>query len=1419
MRPQPLSSISPSSNVLGRKPLGTRRRKSEIEIQTRLNEFKKNRFLANKVQPTNGKSKWSTLRSKQLHQLTEKNVQSTVLGLVWKWYIIHPNHRAKLCWDFLIATVILFVCLTVPVRLCFELKDTTNWMIVDFAGDGLFVMDMFFNFFTAIEVTQSSTKIVYEKNLKVIARTYLHSKWFLIDIVSTFPFDYLAQGIGTGVGLRSLRTIRVLRLTRLLKVSRSFKLVKIMQRFQEKNFVRPAYFRLFTLLFKVLMLGHVLSCFWYYSALVRVGEGKTWLDVSSVDIDPAVTPFLTKYLWSLYWSIATLTSVGYGDVYATTTSERILSIIATILGSTVFGFIIGNIGSIMDSVDVRGTQYKRRIGDIKNYMIDRKMPWSLQKKVIKYYETYYDWKSVFEEGEILSNLPALIRHRVTRANSVQIVTNIFFFKQWCEKDMGLMTTIFAQLKPQHATVGETLSVQNDIGRELYFILNGSVGSFWQMPNITKDIIAAVKKEHGSADGEQLGSEKLAKLVLARCQLMKQCQDFDGLGRAFKKGSKVTRSRSRRLSKPKRSSTVGSGRLDRLKSKLSDALATKNTLPERVTEGSLHLVKLHRSGDHFGLMSVFLGRPQPTRYDAMSSFTFFTVNIDDMLQILSHGYEHIEHELTVQAEARFDHFKKVSTQMVMQRIQEKLDTKGPKIPVLVSVSIPVETSSDGAASERKKSRRAESEKIIHLPVAVDELIPREDLFRQTAHYMTQEETHQILYAEESSPVLKRKTSYRAEKLLNPLKQLYALIFQNAREDRKFMCRVTRSVWTKHESIRESFKDDIADTHISHYLEQADTDLYHRWMCHPSCSYKLAWDSFTTLLILYSVITVPFFVCFDIALSTEMASFHLVIDFIFFVDVIVSFRTAYLEPTTGIVDTIPSHMAMKYLKGWFWPDFVSCIPVDQVVEAYEGLRGASKFRTLKLIRTVRLVRLLKLARLSKLSRFIRFLEEVVEVPSALLKMIKLFVQVTFIGHLLACMWYFIGTQGEISVRDGSSWWAGTDLPSPEEVSSLSSAAAEMYVASMYWTLSSMTTVGYGDISATTDGERCWSIVTMLLGATVFGYIVGSMSTLVEQLDTVKARYAEKVELVKNYIRERRLPEELSKSIIMYYEQYLYRKSAFDESALLKNLSESLKREIVMFENADIVDKIPIFQGIRDDLFISNIMSIMVPVSFAGGDIVVKKGTYGQEMYFIVKGCVEVTARTDNSGKDLKTYVIIREGGSFGELSLLLNCKRSATVAALNECNMFVLHRQKLDEIMLFYPQLQSVLQNHVVSMVQGLTKRGQRLHDSVSNEELIEHMFDEHEGDWNLDQVPGEIGEPTDAGGSVKSVRKRRASRSVNHTTPSPTTRFLRRKNSAKRSDDGSLRLRSASTDSGDMNMTLPLATYSQPEDKQIEVAES
>ena len=146
-------------------------------------------------------------------------------------------------------------------------------------------------------------------------------------------------------------------LTRLFKVSRSFKLVKLWDRFQESQALHPAYTRLMGLLFKVIMLGHVLACLWHYIPLIEDGRDN-WF--TSYGIDEHTGAFSTKYTASLYWAVATLTGVGYGDIHATTTSERVMSIFATILGSTVFGFIIGNIGSIMDSVDVRGSRRIRR---------------------------------------------------------------------------------------------------------------------------------------------------------------------------------------------------------------------------------------------------------------------------------------------------------------------------------------------------------------------------------------------------------------------------------------------------------------------------------------------------------------------------------------------------------------------------------------------------------------------------------------------------------------------------------------------------------------------------------------------------------------------------------------------------------------------------------------------------------------------------------------------------------------------------------------------------------------------------------------------------------------------------------------------------------------------------------------------------
>jgi len=70
---------------------------------------------------------------------------------------------------------------------------------------------------------------------------------------------------------------------------------------------------------------------------------------------------------------------------------------------------------------------------------------------------------------------------------------------------------------------------------------------------------------------------------------------------------------------------------------------------------------------------------------------------------------------------------------------------------------------------------------------------------------------------------------------------------------------------------------------------------------------------------------------------------------------------------------------------------------------------------------------------------------------------------------------------------------------------------YVAALYWTVTTLTTVGYGDIVPATSAERVIACVVMILGGMAFGYIIGNMSALVSRINIREAALEEKAESV--------------------------------------------------------------------------------------------------------------------------------------------------------------------------------------------------------------------------------------------------------------------------------------------------------------------
>ena len=60
-------------------------------------------------------------------------------------------------------------------------------------------------------------------------------------------------------------------------------------------------------------------------------------------------------------------------------------------------------------------------------------------------------------------------------------------------------------------------------------------------------------------------------------------------------------------------------------------------------------------------------------------------------------------------------------------------------------------------------------------------------------------------------------------------------------------------------------------------------------------------------------------------------------------------------------------------------------------------------------------------------------------------------------------------------------------------------DLYIVAVYFTVTTITTVGYGDISASCTNERILSIIIMIVGVVSFSFATGSLTSIISDVDT--------------------------------------------------------------------------------------------------------------------------------------------------------------------------------------------------------------------------------------------------------------------------------------------------------------------------------
>ncbi|KAI6072477.1 Potassium voltage-gated channel subfamily H member 4 isoform X3 [Aix galericulata] len=449
-------------------------------------------------------------------------------------------------------------------------------------------------------------------------------------------------------------------------------------------------------------------------------------------------------------------------------------------------------------------------------------------------------------------------------------------------------------------------------------------------------------------------------------------------------------------------------------------------------------------------------------------------------------------------------------------------------------------------------------------------------------------------------------------------LHRLSTQFARRDRSEM-KIHRNVFESKPSVPE-YK--VASVQKARFI------LLH-------CSvFKALWDWLILLATFYVAVTVPYNVCFtgtedspSAARSTIVSD--IAVEMLFILgrdaqrgDIALNFRTTYVSQSGQVVYE-PRSICIHYVATWFFVDLIAALPFDLLY-----VFNVTVTSLVHLLKTVRLLRLLRL--LQKLERYSQYSAMVLTLLTSMFALL---------AHWMACVWYVIG-RTEMESNDPLTWdieqgreigegtgavpstgadpwlclagWLhelGKRLEAPYINSSVGGPSIRSaYIASLYFTLSSLTSVGFGNVCANTDAEKIFSICTMLIGgeagmqgpgegtaaekgwwgwgrspflarfgpvwlevlrlpsrppALMHAVVFGNVTAIIQRMYSRRSLYHTRMKDLKDFIRVHRLPQQLKQRMLEYFQTTWSVNNGIDANEVASPLPPALLTELGVLE----------------------------------------------------------------------------------------------------------------------------------------------------------------------------------------------------------------------------------------------------------------
>lgn len=362
-------------------------------------------------------------------------------------------------------------------------------------------------------------------------------------------------------------------------------------------------------------------------------------------------------------------------------------------------------------------------------------------------------------------------------------------------------------------------------------------------------------------------------------------------------------------------------------------------------------------------------------------------------------------------------------------------------------------------------------------------------------------------------------------------------------------------------------------------------------------------------------------------------NLGVTIIFICDAFVQWRLwEHRQREKSLMGKLRAHRAEPML---FAIDIMAAIPFSFLLGT--GLIGIS------------LIRLVKFARVQVI---LNDWKRVIAINPGILRMCNFVFWMAVLAHWVACGWIAL---------DGVSH---------------NTTVTKEYLDGLYWCITTLTTVGYGDIVPDNEVQQVYTMIMMIIGVASYGFVIGNVASLLSHIDIARSQFLEKLERIDAYLRYRSVPLDVRERVKSYY-QYLWESRSVNDEQVLGDMIDSLKVEVLLQINRSLIEKVPMFRN-ADTNFLSDIVQVLEPCVFLPNDYIFRTGETGDSMYFLSQGQVEVLS------KDGERLSVLSEGDYFGEIALLRETRRNACIRALDYCSAYELKRDAFTHLLENYPE---------------------------------------------------------------------------------------------------------------------------------------